>query len=362
MIFVMQNTHNDITGAILAGGRSTRMGQEKAGLLLNGRSLFARIREVLEPLCARLLIAGERPDLVEAQIPAWPDIYPGSALGGVHNALSRSQTDWVLVLPCDLPFPSPALLQTLLAARGDYAAVVPHTRSGIEPLVACYHRSALKTIEEQLAAGKLRLTELLARLKVRFLGEDELPGGWRRALTNCNRPQDIERLLSPPAVVTLVAPSGTGKTTLLIKLIAELTRRGWTVGALKHDAHKFEIDHQGKDSWKMAQAGAAITAISSADKTALIERHEIEPDLEQLLKPFTGKVDILLTEGFKRSRLPKIEVHRRQLQQPLLCRGAFDDPTLIALASDTDMPLDVPCFDLNSAQPICNFIEERFLR
>lgn len=357
----MQNTHNDIAGVILAGGQSRRMGQEKAGLVIAGQSLFSRAHQALAQLCDRIQIAGDRPDLADDELPAFADRHPGSSLGGLHNALINTDRGWVLVLPCDLPFPSPQLLRSLLDNRSGHQAVIPRSQRGAEPLIACYHRSALSLIEEQLENDNLRLTGLLERLKVRYLDEEELPAGWRRALTNLNRPQDLERLQAPPPVVTLVARSGTGKTTLLVKLIEELTRRGWTVGALKHDAHRFEIDHEGKDSWKMARAGAALTAISSPDKTALIRRHELEPDLEQLIEPFIGQVDILLTEGFKRSSLPKIEAHRQSLGQPLLCRGEFDDPALIAVASDAALDLDVPCFDLNSPAGVTGFIEERFL-
>lgn len=365
----MQIPHNEnktiepgVTGVILAGGMSQRMGRDKALLEVHGETLFSRVQRTLASVCSRVQIAGERPDLAHADLAAFADCHPGSSLGGLHNALTNNDSEWVLVLPCDLPFPSPTLLRTLCAARAGYQAVIPRTASGAEPLIACYHRSTLPLIEEQLAEGNLRLTDLLGRLAVRYLDEDSLPSGWRRALTNLNRPQDLERLQVTPPAVTFVARSGTGKTTLLVKVIAELSARGWTVGALKHDAHKFEIDHEGKDSWKMTAAGAALTAISSPAKTALIEQHALEPTLEQLRQPFTGKVDILLTEGFKRSSLPKIEAHRQELGVPLLCRGEYEDPTLIAVASDVRLELDVPCFDLNDPTEIADFIEERFLK
>ncbi len=365
----MQNSHNDniepatdVTGVVFAGGKSTRMGNDKACLEIDGLTLFQRVARSLGQVCQQIQIAGERPDLSADNLPAFADIHPGSSLGGLHNALTNAKTDWVLVLPCDLPYPSVKLLQTLLANRKDVHAVIPDISSGMEPLVACYNRAILPLVEEQINKGDFRLTNLLERLQVRTLGDRQLPSGWRRALTNLNRPQDLERVLTPPPVVTFVARSGTGKTTLLVKVITELTSRGWTIGALKHDAHRFEIDHEGKDSWKMATAGAAITAISSPAKTAVIERHELEPGFDQLLKPFIGKVDILLTEGFKRSSLPKIEAHRAELEQTLLCRGEYEDPSLIAVASNAQMPLDVPCFNLNDAPSIADFIEVRFLK
>ncbi len=365
----MQNPHNDnsktaidVTGVILAGGKSRRMGSDKAGMTIDGQSLFERVSQALGQVCAQRQIAGERPDLATQELPAFADSFPGSSLGGLHNALVNSQTEWVLVLPCDLAYPSAQLLQCLLARREGVQAVIPRTRHGAEPLIGCYRRDILPLVEEQIELNNLRMTDLIDRLQLRYLDEQDLPTGWRRALTNLNRPQDLERLLSPPPVVTLVARSGTGKTTLLVKLIAEMTARGWTVGALKHDAHKFEIDHEGKDSWKMAAAGAAVTAISSPAKTAIIQRHELEPQFEQLLTAFVGKVDILLTDGFKRSSLPKIEAHRRELNQPLLCRGEYDDPSLVAVASNAVLQLDVPCFDLNDAASLTDFIEERFLK
>lgn len=164
-------------------------------------------------------------------------------------------------------------------------------------------------------------------------------------------------------VVSIVAKSGTGKTTLVEKLIRILTGRGYRVGALKHDAHRFEMDHEGKDSWRMTQAGAATTVITSPAKIAMIRmnRDEKEPPLEQTLEDLFADVDIVLTEGFKKSGMPKIEVNRQARSEKLLCRGDEFDPTLIAVASDRVLELDVPVFDLNDAEGICDFIVARFL-
>jgi molybdopterin-guanine dinucleotide biosynthesis protein B/molybdopterin-guanine dinucleotide biosynthesis protein len=238
---------------------------------------------------------------------------------------------------------------------------VPKQPDRLEPLVACYHQDVLPLIEQRLAKGEYRLTGLLDELKVAYLGPEQLPDGWRRALFNVNQPDDLARLMQPAPAVTLVARSGTGKTTLIEKLIRELTLRGWTIGALKHDAHRFEIDREGKDSWRMTRAGAAVTTISSRDQTASISRHEMAPTVREILERDFREVDLVLTEGFRSSALPKIEIHRRELGHPLLCRGETDDPHLIAVASDIPLDLDVPVFDLNEAQSIASFIERTFL-
>ena len=163
-------------------------------------------------------------------------------------------------------------------------------------------------------------------------------------------------------VVSVVAKSGTGKTTLLEKLIHEMKQRGYRVGAIKHDAHSFEIDHEGKDSWRLTHAGADTTVITSPAQTAIIRKNRPEPTLDETAAAFFDDVDIILTEGFKRSVRPKIEVHRKERSSTLLCRGEEHDPTLFAVASDEPLAIDVPVFDINDAIGICNLIESRFLK
>jgi molybdopterin-guanine dinucleotide biosynthesis protein MobB len=166
-----------------------------------------------------------------------------------------------------------------------------------------------------------------------------------------------------PPVVSIVAKSGTGKTTLLEKLIAELKRRGYRVGAVKHDAHSFSIDHEGKDSWRLTQAGADTMLITSPAKIALVKQNPAgqEPTLAEAVSAYCGNVDIVLTEGFKKSTMPKIEVHRAERSSSLLCRGEEFDPTLVAVASDEPLALDVPVFGINDAAGLTDLIVARFL-
>ncbi len=162
--------------------------------------------------------------------------------------------------------------------------------------------------------------------------------------------------------VSFVAKSGTGKTTLLEKVIACLKEQGYKVGVIKHDAHRFEIDHPGKDSYRLAAAGADTMLIASPEKLALIKRHEEAPPVEELIASYFDDVDIILTEGFKKSSMPKIELHRRERSPTLLCRGEQHDPTLVAVASDEPLTLDVPVMDLNNPRQVADFIVERFIR
>ena len=162
--------------------------------------------------------------------------------------------------------------------------------------------------------------------------------------------------------VSFVAKSGTGKTTLLEKVITRLKELGYRVGVVKHDAHRFDIDYPGKDSYRLTAAGADTTLICSPEKLALIRKHAVSPSIEEMLEEYFGDVDIVLTEGFKKSSMPKIELHRRERSPTLLCRGEEHDPTLIAVASDEPLDLDVPLLDLNDSEMVALFIEQYFLK
>ncbi|QXE92853.1 molybdopterin-guanine dinucleotide biosynthesis protein B [Geomonas subterranea] len=162
--------------------------------------------------------------------------------------------------------------------------------------------------------------------------------------------------------VSFVAKSGTGKTTLLEKVIVHLKERGYKVGVIKHDAHRFDIDHPGKDSHRLTAAGADTMLISSPEKLAIVKKHTQSPPIEELIGTYFGDMDIVVTEGFKKSGMPKIEVNRQERSTSLLCRGENYDPTLVAVASDGELDLDVPVLDLNDPCAVADFIEETFLQ
>jgi len=160
-------------------------------------------------------------------------------------------------------------------------------------------------------------------------------------------------------IVSIVGKSNSGKTTLIEKLIVELTRRGWRVATIKHNRHGFEIDHEGKDSWRHKKAGAVATVLVSPRQVAVIEDVEMDYELAQIRERYIRNADIILAEGYKGNPHPKIEVFRSELRQERLC-GPEDN--LIALAGDQPVPAGVPCFDRNDATGIADLIEKRFLK
>ena len=163
-------------------------------------------------------------------------------------------------------------------------------------------------------------------------------------------------------VLGIAGWSGSGKTTLVTKLLPLLVARGLRVSTVKHAHHDFDIDQPGKDSWRHRQAGASEVLISSARRFALIHEHggDAELGLQQILARMSP-ADIVLVEGFKRERHPKIEVWRPAVGKPLL---AADDPHIIAVTTDSprqELPnkLDVPVLDLNDVQAVAEFVVGR---
>lgn len=189
--------YQDVTGVILAGGRSSRMGRDKACLTVDGVSLFERVLAALRPFFPHLLIAGDRPDLARPGVPALPDRYPGSALGGLFTALQAAETEWVFVAPCDIPHPDPSLVQALLSRREGWDVVVPRTSAGFEPLFALYRKSCLEPMRRMLEAGEYRIYDFYDEVRVRSVGPEELPPGWERALQNVNTPEEYRRVQPP---------------------------------------------------------------------------------------------------------------------------------------------------------------------
>jgi len=159
-----------------------------------------------------------------------------------------------------------------------------------------------------------------------------------------------------PPVISIVGTSGVGKTSLLEKLIPELTRRGLKVGTVKHHMHRFEMDKPGKDTWRHMKAGAAATMISSPNRIGLIMNvdHDHSPDE---LRAFLCNVDIILTEGYKRGQNPKIEIFRLEVNEMPLCKG---DAHLLALVSDTTVDLDVPQFSMRDIEGLADLVIDHF--
>ncbi len=146
-----------------------------------------------------------------------------------------------------------------------------------------------------------------------------------------------------------------GKTSVMERLVAEFVARGLRVSTLKHAHHTFEIDHEGRDTYRHRAAGAAEVLVSSGTRWALMSelRGDPEPALDALIAKMTP-VDLVLIEGWKTSPHPKLEVWRAETGHPLIAPG---DETILAVATDTSLDLNIPVLDLNDTQALADFVQ-----
>jgi len=194
---------NDTSAIILAGGRSTRLGRDKASEVLVGVSLLQRAVSHVAPLVREIIVvqaAGQRmPDIdATTEVVYWQDIYPEMGpLGGIYTGLLEAGNDWAITVACDMPLLQPALLRELLGlATADYDAVVPTNDLYLpEPLCAVYKRTCLEAIEAQINANQLKVALFFDKVRVRYVP----PAEWRawdpdgRAFLNVNREEDLKR-------------------------------------------------------------------------------------------------------------------------------------------------------------------------
>ncbi len=156
-----------------------------------------------------------------------------------------------------------------------------------------------------------------------------------------------------PPVIAFVGRPDCGKTTLLEKLIPELRHRGLRIGTIKHHVHEFEMDREGKDTWRHKHAGAQVVALSSPTGLGLIRDNDRDPAVGELLDRYFFDVDLVLAEGYKHTTLPKIEVYRAAAHpEPL--RGR--DDTWLALVSDRPENGPLPWFALDDVAGLADFL------
>lgn len=163
-------------------------------------------------------------------------------------------------------------------------------------------------------------------------------------------------------VLGFAARSGTGKTTLLTSLIPIIKNRGLKVGAIKHTHHDFEIDRPGKDSFELRKSGAIQTLLTSNHRWALVTENQNErtSTLDDIISRLDlNTLDIVFIEGYKQETFPKIELHRAELNKPLLYPG---DDSIIAIASNEKLPNVgiLPLLDINQPEIIADFILQTF--
>jgi molybdopterin-guanine dinucleotide biosynthesis protein A len=181
-----------ITGIILAGGKSLRMGTDKALVEINGKTLLQRAIDLCRPFCHDILISTNQPGHTGLGYLTVPDEIKGCGpLGGIYSCLKKSKTDWNFVLSVDAAFVEPGFLCFLTSEKEGFDVVVPKHKNGVEPLIALYHKNCLPAITKQLEEGKYKMQDLLKQVNTHFLESQFWAEKYPRIFFNLNRPDDI---------------------------------------------------------------------------------------------------------------------------------------------------------------------------
>ena len=352
-----------VTAVVLAGGMARRMGgQDKGWVELAGKPLISHVLEVIRPQVERCLINANRSlDAYSSLgLPVISDLegdFQGPLMG-MATGLYHATTDWVLFVPCDTPHLPDDLVSRMLKevkASGSEIAVA-HDGHRLQSVCALVHRDLLESLQDLLQKGERKVERWYSFQNVVTVNFSDKPD----AFLNINSRDDLDELQQLPALLGFVAWSGTGKTTLLRKLIPLLKAQGVRVGVIKHAHCKFDVDHPGKDSYELRKAGADQMLIASHVRWALMveESQGDYPSLSKMLSKMDhASLDLVLVEGFKQEAFPKIEVHRPSLGKDLIHPN---DPTIIALASDAPVEPEraMPLLDLNDEHAVAQFVME----
>ena len=188
---------NSITVAVMAGGKSSRMGQDKSFIELSGKPMIEHVLDKVSDLTDELFIISNKPSKYQhLALPTYTDIIPGMGpLGGLYTALYKSSKSHVLVVACDMPWLNRPLLKYLISIREKAEVIVPRWKEHPEPLHAVYSLDCLPVIKDRLSAGELKMVSFYERINVHFVEKSKIiqfdPKG--KSFANVNTPGDLER-------------------------------------------------------------------------------------------------------------------------------------------------------------------------
>lgn len=331
---------NELALLLIAGGQSSRLGQDKRRLSLGTMTLLERnlaqgkaagFAEIYLCAEARLPFLTELTGKYGATL--LTDTAPGlGPLAGLTNGLRTMQSAWALAVAGDMPFIELTALCRWAGQLPTAAlALLPIAAGQLQPLAAFYHRQAAPHCQQALAAKELALRQVLARFPYETLDYTSsaahffnvnTPADWRLAQ---GRAANQQR--KTPLIAITAPASGTGKTTFIENLLPGLRAQGIRAGVVKSDCHGFQLDMQGKDSFRFAQAGAQGVAVVSPAGWFMMQKTAAPAPLAEIAAQMDG-LDLILTESRTQYTLPAISLWRG-LEEPLT-----DEKVTVLFTSD----------------------------
>ncbi len=187
--------NTDITGFVLAGGKSSRMGTDKALLKIQEETLLKRMIDLISPFCNTVSIGGQNAGYSSFGVSIIPDLFSDRGpLAGLYSCLKSSSSEWNLFIGVDVPFVNNELIELLISNISECDCVIPRHSGGIEPLIGLYNKRANPVIEEMIESGNYKLMNLIAKLNTCFLDCDFLIKKHPRLFMNINRLEDFRSI------------------------------------------------------------------------------------------------------------------------------------------------------------------------
>jgi len=311
----------DIGVLVIAGGKSSRMGQDKRFLVVNDCPLLEMIlQRTAQQDFTEAYLCGEGDSVAELTalgkkygLELLQDSRQGAGpLEGLRSGLARLRADYALALSCDMPLFHFAAVKPLLAEAQGELAVIPVVNGRRQPLAGLYHRDLLPMVEAALVRGEYKIGQVIERVphKLVQLADQD-------AFFNVNRPADFRLVAGRLAnakrqtpLVTVSAPkSNTGKTTFIERLIPQLKACGLRIGVVKGDCHGYDVDEEGKDSYRFKQAGAAGVAVVSPAGYFIQQKTTGRASLVEIAGRLVD-VDLVIIESRNHGTMPKLSLWR----------------------------------------------------
>ncbi len=349
-----------LTIGILAGGKSSRMGSDKAKLLCGGISFAKKIADELSGFDQIFLSTayGFQDEKAFSGVEILSDSLPDCGpIEGIRQVLKKSRNDFVFFCATDMPFISKKVVEYISQfICSDYDSYVLTYEGRPQPLCAIYSKKLLPVIEENIKNNDFKLSHIFDSARTKYL-PIELSALKPETIANINTREEYQKLCRP-IIFCVSGLKNSGKTRMILLLISEFRKRGFSVGVIKHDGHDCFSDLPESDTAQFAASGADCTAIFSEKRFAFNANQKLnERKLIEEMLSLSNVPDIIILEGFKNSDYPKIEVMRKCISTKSVCKK---ESILCRAADFSESPGDsLPLFSADEAGKIADYVLQK---
>ncbi|MBR0131471.1 MAG: molybdopterin-guanine dinucleotide biosynthesis protein B [Lachnospiraceae bacterium] len=351
----MQNKTHKLSIGILAGGKSSRMGENKALLKIGKDRVIDRLTKELGSFSELIISAAKKGEYESLGFrTVYDETKEIGPIEGIRAVLKAAKEEYVFICAADMPNITADFVRALSHfISSDNDCYVICDEDHIQPLCAIYKKSVLPVVEELIANGQYRLRMIFDKVNTKYIPIGMLNFS-KKTVKNINTKDEYIEALKP-FVFAVSGPSDSGKTGLIVKLINEFINENMSVCVLKHDGHDSLSDKSGSDTERFYEAGAVVSSAFS-DSGSIMHRRE-ETDLKTMLSRLSdadNPPDFIIVEGMKNSDIPKIEIVRKGVSEKPVCPPDY----VICIATDFLSPHDYEGYE------ICNLNDEKeiFLR